>query len=181
MVIESAMAERRAELWSTFAIEDDQATILASLRANPSLIRQPPRVEATQFPGAVPEPGGAPTKTVVPLTSYRPNEVVLDFDAPTTGLLVLKDVYADGWRATLDGRDVPIIRVNGLVRAVLVPTTGPHEVRFTYRPRTLASGAWLSLATAVLLVALTLTPLARPFRRPRAATAAAPVASRSGA
>ena len=174
MVIESSLAERRAELWSTFTIEEDQVAILALLRANPSSIGQPPRVEAAQLIDTIPEPSGAPTKLTVPLTSYRPNEVVLDFDAPTTGLLVLKDVFAEGWSASLDGSDAQLLRVNGLVRGVFIPTTGRHVVRFTYRPQTFVAGVWLSVATAVLVMALAAVALARRRRRP----APHPVASR---
>jgi len=173
VVVESLAAERRAELWSTFTVEDDQSTILAQLRADPASIGQAPRVEAAQVGGPAPAPVGQATRVAVPLASYRPNEVVLRFDAPTAGLLVLKDVHAEGWNATLDGEEARVIRVNGLVRGVLIPTTGPHEVRFTYLPEMFVAGALLSPAIAVLLVAAVAAPFARLVRRrPRAVLAA---------
>jgi hypothetical protein len=180
-VVESLAAERRAEFWSSFAVEEDQAAILPLLRASPGLIREPPRLEAPQLTGPTPEPAQTPTKVTIPLASYRPNEVVLAFDASSTGLLVLKDIFAEGWSATLDGQDVQVLRVNGLVRGVFVPTTGPHEVRFTYRPQTFVAGAWLSLVTAALLVALAVVPRVRRSRARRGTLDAVPVASQPAA
>jgi hypothetical protein len=82
--------------------------------------------------------------------------------------LVLKDVYAQGWSATLNGEPVPIVRVNGLVRGVLVPGPGQYTVRFSYLPASFVYGAWLSLATALLLVAVAASAvLGRRSRRAR--------------
>jgi hypothetical protein len=52
----------------------------------------------------------------------------------------------------LDGVEVDILRVNVLVRAVLVPH-GHHYVDFSYRPWSFRIGALVSFATAGLLVA----------------------------
>jgi uncharacterized membrane protein YfhO len=84
----------------------------------------------------------------------------------TGGLLVLKDVYNAGWYATLNGRDVPILRVNGLVRGVFVPAPGSYTVRFSYRPATFTYGLYLSLASAALLLLLLVTTR-RGVRLPR--------------
>ena len=54
---------------------------------------------------------------------------------------MLNDVWHPWWTATLNGRDVPILRANVLFRAVQVPP-GRHVVRFTFRP---LYGAWAEL------------------------------------
>ena len=66
-------------------------------------------------------------------------------DAKTAGLLVLSDTYYPGWEADLDGKPVEILRANGVMRAVAVPT-GTHTVRFRYEPRSLQLGAAVSLS-----------------------------------
>ena len=43
-----------------------------------------------------------------------------------------------------------------MVRGVFIPTAGQHTVHFTYRPASFVYGAYLSLATAALLVFLAL-------------------------
>ena len=67
----------------------------------------------------------------------------------------------------VDGRPAPLLRANGLFRAVRL-TPGHHEVRFTYRPRMLAIGAGVSAAAAVGLL---LTLLGVPQRLARRAAA----------
>src|SRR5262249_54451451 len=46
---------------------------------------------------------------------------------PTTRLLVLRDNWYPGWRATVDGKPTPIYRVNGSFRGVVVPP-GEHAI-----------------------------------------------------
>jgi hypothetical protein len=164
-ILMSSEAQSRAELWSGFVIADDQAAILARLQRDPSTIRQAPRVESSHLPADLPASAAQPTRTPLSIGSYRPNTVELSFEAASGGLLVLKDVYAEGWSATLNGREVPIVRVNGLVRGVFVPAAGQYTVRFTYLPVTFVYGLYLSLATAALLVLLTVSALLGRRRR----------------
>jgi hypothetical protein len=64
------------------------------------------------------------------------------------GYVVVLDSYAAGWRARVDGRDVPVLRANLAFRAVAVPA-GTHRIEFVYRPRWMLAGLGLS-AAAVL-------------------------------
>ena len=164
-ILESPQAQSRAELWSGYVVADDQAAILTRLRRDPSAILQAPRVEVSQLPADLPPSAAQPTRAAVPVAAYRPNAVELTFSAESPGLLVLKDVYTPGWSATLNGRDVPIVRVNGLVRGVFVPAAGTYTVRFTYLPASFVAGVYLSLATAALLVAVVATSRYRRARR----------------
>ncbi len=70
------------------------------------------------------------------------------------GTLVTGDSYYKGWRATVDGRPVPIREYEGVVRALSVGQ-GAHRVEFRYRPRTVYAGATLTfvgLAITALLI-----------------------------
>ena len=64
--------------------------------------------------------------------------------APVAGWLVLRDLYWPGWRATVDGRSVPLYLADGAFRAVRLEA-GTHEVRFVYRPSSVAVGVALSV------------------------------------
>ena len=55
------------------------------------------------------------------------------------GFHVLLDSYDGEWEAEVDGEPARVLRANGLFRAVRV-ASGEHEVRWSYRPRTLRAG-----------------------------------------
>lgn len=72
-------------------------------------------------------------------------------DAEAAGLLIVSETYYPGWRAKLDGRDVPILRADGVMRAVAVGA-GVHEIAFQYAPASLRIGGWVSIAAAAAAV-----------------------------
>jgi hypothetical protein len=94
----------------------------------------------------------------------RATEVAIDADAPRGGLLVLADTYYPGWEADLDGSPRPILRANIAHRAVFLPP-GTHRVTFVYRPRSVISGAMLTIV-GLMVVLLSLLLTRRPgYRR----------------
>ena len=48
-------------------------------------------------------------------------------------LFVLSEAWAPGWRAELDGKDVPVLRVGGVFIGVQIPSGG-GELTLRYRP-----------------------------------------------
>ena len=97
------------------------------------------------------------------LERYESDDVVAAVDARTRVLAVLNDTDYPGWRATVDGRAVPIVRANALFRGVEVEP-GRHTIEFRYRPRSFEIGFWLTLAGLGIALALALSEL-----RPRSA------------
>jgi hypothetical protein len=75
--------------------------------------------------------------------------VAASSDGPA--LLVLNDIFAEGWTATLDGAPVEILPANYLARGVWMPA-GQHRVTFTYRTPGLSQGLLL-LGLGLALVA----------------------------
>jgi hypothetical protein len=63
-----------------------------------------------------------------------PNEVRVRYEAYTSGVLTLVDSYMPGWRATVNGRASPVLRVNGVFRGIRIETPGAYEIHFRYRP-----------------------------------------------
>jgi hypothetical protein len=66
------------------------------------------------------------------------------------GYLVVRDSYARGWKAWVDGRPAPVRRANGKHRAVELPA-GAHEVTLRYEPPGLGIGVLLTLAAVLAL------------------------------
>ncbi len=80
-----------------------------------------------------------------------PGSVTVATDGATPALLVLADLAYPGWRAEVDGADVPVYTVDGVLRGVVVPA-GPHEVVFRYRPTSALIGALVTCLAFVALV-----------------------------
>lgn len=87
------------------------------------------------------------------ITSYAPNEITLATSSEAEGFLVLGEIYAPGWRAWVDGQEVPVVRANGVFRAVPL-SAGAHEVRLVYDPLTVRIGAIVSAVTLVVVIGL---------------------------
>ncbi len=99
----------------------------------------------------------------------EPRVVEVALSACGPGYLLLADRHYPGWRATLDGAEVPILRADFAVRAVALPAGGHHVVRFEYRPWSARAGALVSAAALALAAALLLRSRAPAARGPRPA------------
>lgn len=89
----------------------------------------------------------------VTVTHREPNSVTLTAQLTRPGYVVLLDRYDPNWRATLDGRDVPVLRANQIFRAIYAET-GSHEIQFKYHQKGLKAGLIVSFATFLCLVGL---------------------------
>ncbi|MFN7135419.1 MAG: YfhO family protein, partial [Myxococcales bacterium] len=72
-------------------------------------------------------------------------------EAPAEATLFIAEAFTDGWRAFVDGTEVPLHRANVLGRAVVVPA-GAHQLELRYRTPGLRVGA--ALGGLGLLLAL---------------------------
>lgn len=94
-----------------------------------------------------------PMEGVARIVEYQPERVVVEATLDAPGALVLADTWYPGWQARIDGQPAPVLRANYLFRAVLLPA-GQHVVQFEFRPVSLRLGAGVSLAAALLLLAV---------------------------
>jgi len=109
----------------------------------------PPLVETSTSLPAAPGPEGKVTVTAASAT-----RVTLAVDTPRPGLVVLADSFYPGWRAKVDGNDVPVLAVDAMFRGVPVDA-GTHEVDFYYMPQSVRIGLYISLiAAGIVLIEL---------------------------
>ncbi len=82
----------------------------------------------------------------IEFVAYRPNDISLRVKTNEARLLVLSDNFYPGWRAYINGKEKPIVKVNYTLRGLLIDR-GEHEVMFVFKPRSFFIGAIISLIT----------------------------------
>ena len=97
-------------------------------------------------------PRGLPVQPYANFLEDSVNRVVVSAGLPQDGYLALFDSYDPDWHVNVDGAPAPLMRADGLFRAVHL-TTGSHVVTFTYRPLRMYLGAAVSGVTALALAA----------------------------
>ena len=102
-------------------------------------------------PGASPAIQGSGPAGRVEVTERHLNTVVLHADLSRPGYVVLLDRYDSNWHASLDGREVPVLRANQLFRAMYAEP-GQHVIVFCYRQRGLLAGMFISAFTLLALL-----------------------------
>ena len=83
----------------------------------------------------------------------RINDARLRIRADGPGILVLSQMHYPGWKALIDGRESPVLRVDYAFLGVAVEA-GTHDVRWVFAPGTLRIGALLSGAALIACLAL---------------------------
>jgi hypothetical protein len=104
----------------------------------------------------------------VAVVGELPRQVTLHAGMQTAGLVVLADLWYDGWQAECNGTPVPILRTDGALRGVMVPA-GSSTIVFSYQPQSFIRGVELFvLALAILLgwAALTIWSIRRIRKLP---------------
>lgn len=101
--------------------------------------------------GDIPIVDGTDRDATVTISSYEPERITLQVDNEAAGLLVLSEAFYPAWAATIDGQPVTVQKVNGMFRGVFI-AQGQHEVVFEYQPRSLTTGAVITLVGLLFLL-----------------------------
>jgi hypothetical protein len=142
---------RASVVYGAETIAEDAAAITRVLDATFDLRNTAITAITVELPTVAPIPA-----TEAQIEQYANDEVRIHATARQAGLLVLTDLFYPGWVATVDGAPAEILRVNHVLRGVLLPP-GEHEVVFRYAPRSVQIGAVISalgLSLAVGIIGL---------------------------
>jgi hypothetical protein len=121
----------------------------------------PARVAYLNEPLQLPDP----VRGEALIDSEIPTRIVVTAQMETPGLVVLADLWFEGWKAELNGEPVPILRTNYAVRGVAVPA-GESRLVFSYEPAGFTTGVRLMTLALLVLASWTLV-LIRRARRSR--------------
>jgi hypothetical protein len=171
--IERASARPRAySVQRVFTEASPEATLARitgdAFRPDLEAVVEIPGPGSVGFPALEPPPAqdaGPPRgQDRVGITAYATDRVSIQAACDGDCLLVLTDLHYPGWKATVDGREQPVYRVNALFRGVRLGS-GEHRVEFRFEPLAWRIGLGI-LLTTVLATAL-LAMLGVALRRSR--------------
>jgi len=90
----------------------------------------------------------------IQLAKYSINELVYKSDTKNKAFAVFSEIYyKDGWKSYIDGKEVPHIRVNYVLRGMQIPS-GKHTITFKFEPRVIQQGKTISLMCYAFLFIL---------------------------
>ncbi len=147
--IENRAALPRIQLYDRHEAVGSPEAALAALRHAPSplvVIEDPDHVARETD---VPRANGGAARAV--LVKDRATLQRIHVSSPTPVWLFVADADYPGWRASIDGRAVPVFAAQVLGKAVLV-AGGAHDVTFRFVSRSLQAGLVISLATMTALL-----------------------------
>lgn len=99
------------------------------------------------------------------LTEYQPNRLVYQSETTEEQLALFSEIYyEEGWQAYIDGEETDHLRMNYILRGMVIPG-GNHKIVFEFHPRSYFTGTKVSLASSILLLLLFLGALYLQFRR----------------
>ena len=95
----------------------------------------------------------------IEVKNYGADEVELNAECVRDCILVFSDTYFPGWKAFIDGKQVPVYRTNGIVKGIVL-NTGTHNVRFVYDPDSYKIG-WMLFVIGLILLPVIIKPVQR--------------------
>lgn len=106
------------------------------------------RTFAAQLPTEV----KADSSAIIVLKSYQPNKLVYNFSSSSNQVAVFSEIYYDkGWNAYVNGKIVPYVRANYLLRAMPL-TAGNYDVEFRFEPTSYKYGNTIAISSSILLI-----------------------------
>ncbi|HEX7294775.1 MAG TPA: YfhO family protein, partial [Pyrinomonadaceae bacterium] len=107
--------------------------------------------------------GPLPSDSGAKITSYKPNSLEIETNAPVPTVLVVSEMFYPGWVATIDGQSTRILLADFLLRGISVPA-GKHTISMRYTAPAARYGAMISAATIIGLIGLIVVAYRRRHR-----------------
>jgi hypothetical protein len=98
----------------------------------------------------------ADSSSGIVLTQYGLNQLAFKSKNSQEGIGVFSDIYyPGGWKAYIDGKETPIIRVNYALRGLKIPA-GEHSIDFKFEPEIFFTGRKISFIASIGTIILVL-------------------------
>jgi hypothetical protein len=105
----------------------------------------------------------------IKLTNYRPDHLTYEYSTGEDMVAVFSEMWYDkGWKAYVDGEEIPHFRANYILRAASLPG-GNHKLEFKFEPVSYYTGEWISLIGSIALISLLAFAIYRGCKKEEAA------------
>ena len=85
------------------------------------------------------------------LEEHLPNTIKYTSNNTQDGFAVFSENFYNGWKATIDGKEADIHRVDYVLRGLAIPK-GKHTIEFTFEPQVVKTGSTIALVSSVLMI-----------------------------
>ena len=155
-----AIFENKSVLPRAFAVPASGIEVLQDINAQLERLRSPSfdparsviLSESPSSPATRDESNAIPFNGQVEMVDGQINEFSLRATASSAAVLVWSQTYYPGWKATVDGKDVPVLRVDLALTGILFPA-GSHEIRFVFQPLSFRVGMAITILSAIIVAA----------------------------
>ena len=102
---------------------------------------------------------------VIRLVQYSNDTLRYESNAAAGQFAVFSEVYYDrGWKAFIDGKETPIVKVNYVLRGLPVPA-GNHKIEFVFAPQSYIMGSRITTISQLVVLLLLLAGLLLELRK----------------
>ncbi|HRG17770.1 MAG TPA: YfhO family protein [Flavobacterium lutivivi] len=90
----------------------------------------------------------------IKLDLYKPNHLKYTSNNTNEGFAVFSEIYyPKGWKATIDGKEASIYRVDYTLRGLEIPK-GKHTIEFKFEPEVVKTGSTIALFSSIGMILL---------------------------
>jgi hypothetical protein len=95
--------------------------------------------------------GSSDSTASIALVNNDNDRITYTSRSTSTGFGVFSEIYyEDGWVATIDGKETPIIRTNYVLRGLVIPA-GEHKIEFQFKPASFYKSQQAGMVSSVLI------------------------------
>ncbi|SNS36175.1 YfhO family protein [Dokdonia pacifica] len=103
--------------------------------------------------------------STIELIKASPNAMSYKATNSQDGFAVFSEAfYKNGWVATIDGQETPIVETNYMLRGLKVPK-GTHDIQFTFDPPVVKKGSMITLSSSIILLLIVFGGFYMSFRK----------------
>ena len=116
------------------------------------------------FKSSIPFEPVADSTATIALIKNDNDVVTYIFNAASNQFAVFSEVYyKSGWKAYIDGKEAPIVKVNYVLRGLAVPA-GKHDIKFEFKPQGYFKGKSITSIFSILLLVVFATGIFMEWR-----------------